>query len=253
MKFGSGRPQAPASSSRTKARALEELVGQPAAAARSGDALEAEEKLEHRPPGELGIEAEVLREEAEPRPHEPGIGDDVDAVEVHRAGRRLDEAGDDAHERALAGAVGAEQAEHPRRDLEIDSLERADRPRVDLHQPPDGQAGGGHGRPLFVAMKACSWTGRWRRETGLQAMPVSIVGLRPFSMTPPCGPTRRESEPTFRKPRPGTARPGGHHPAEPKTATRVFHWIFPHEGGASHFRSGGIDFTVDIFNVHLTE
>ena len=68
-------------------------VGHGPAAARARDALELEEELEHRAARELGIEAEVLREESEAGPHVAGVGDDVGAVEEHRAGRRLDEPG----------------------------------------------------------------------------------------------------------------------------------------------------------------
>ena len=53
------------------------------------------------------------------------IGRDVDAADVDRAARRLQDAGDHAQRRRLAGAVRAEKAEQlARRHLEIDRRRR---------------------------------------------------------------------------------------------------------------------------------
>ena len=131
--------------------ALEEFAGEGCPPLRPTDPFQAQEKLEHRLPGEVGIEPEILGQEPEPLADELGLLDDVGAVEPDVAGRRLNKPGDDAHEGRLPGAVGAEEAEHSLGNIEIDPLERAHRAGVDLHEAADGEAfgegssGGRHG------------------------------------------------------------------------------------------------------------
>src|SRR6185369_15492414 len=108
-------------------------------AAGSRHPLEIEQMGEHLLAGELGVEAEVLRQVAEPAAQRLRVGQDVRAVQLDAARGRLEEAGEDPHEGGLAGAVGSEQAEHPGRDVEIDSLQGRHRARVDFHQVADGQ------------------------------------------------------------------------------------------------------------------
>src|SRR5207247_1176249 len=87
--------------------------------------------------GKMRVETELLRQISQARAHSFGLGEDVLAVERNRAQGCLEQAGDDAHERGLAGTVGPEQAEHPHRDLEINPLESGDGAGVHLHETLD--------------------------------------------------------------------------------------------------------------------
>jgi hypothetical protein len=90
--------------------------------------------LEHGPAREVRIEAEFLRQVAEARPQSFGMLQDVDAVEIYSSRRGFEQPGEDFHERRLAGAVGAEKAEHPRSHVERNSLQGGHGTRVDLDE-----------------------------------------------------------------------------------------------------------------------
>jgi hypothetical protein len=124
--------------------AFEQLGHQRLAALRRIDALQAEQEVQHLRAAERGVEPEVLRQVAQPRPDGTRVLHDVDAVERDAAAGRLEQAGEDVHQRRLAGSVGAEQAEEALRDLERDALERSDGTGVDLDEVLDSQ----HGVPV---------------------------------------------------------------------------------------------------------
>src|SRR4030095_16265034 len=83
---------------------------------------------------EVRIEAELLRQIAELAPDELRILERVGAVERDLTGGRLEQAGDDAHERRLARAVRTEESEHSGRHGEAHALERGDGSGVDLDE-----------------------------------------------------------------------------------------------------------------------
>jgi hypothetical protein len=129
-------------------------------------------------PGEVRVEAELLRQVAEQRPHALGAGGHVLAVEHDAPRRRLEQARDDAHQRGLARPVRPQQAEHPVRDLEVDALQRSDRTGIHLDQSlmdsigPRGKAGvpgacvsngrhGGGSRHPAIVTRDMNWPGLW--------------------------------------------------------------------------------------------
>jgi len=121
--------------------ALEQFLGQRLQALGRGDALELQEVQQHLLAGEVRIEAELLRQVAEPRAHPLRIGDDVVPVEQHRARGGFEQAGEDAHERGLARAIGPEQSEHAERDVQIHTLKGRDRAGIDLDETTDFEHG----------------------------------------------------------------------------------------------------------------
>ena len=76
-----------------------------------------------------------------------GFADDVDVAEADAAfGRRL-QRGDSAHQRRLAGAVGAQQAEHPLGNGQADVVQRPRAVAVDVRQVFDSK----HESPASLA------------------------------------------------------------------------------------------------------
>jgi hypothetical protein len=66
----------------------------------------------HRRPHRFeGVGGQFLRHQADQRARGAVVGDDVVAVDRTRARAGIDDAADDADQRGLAGAVGAEQGE----------------------------------------------------------------------------------------------------------------------------------------------
>ena len=77
--------------------------------------------------GEVLVDRGVLAREADLVAQLRRVGDDVEAGDLGAAGVGPQQRREDPHDRRLAGAVGAEQAEHrARRGLEVDAVERAD-------------------------------------------------------------------------------------------------------------------------------
>ena len=91
---------------------LDDLLARPAL----GDALEQREVIEQVLRAHLRIDAELLRQVAERLAHLVLLLQHVDVAEADAAVVRLLQRGEDAHQRGLAGAVGAEQAVHSRRE-----------------------------------------------------------------------------------------------------------------------------------------
>jgi hypothetical protein len=111
-----------------------------------GDPLQDREVVEHRLRRDFRVNAELLREVAEEVADVVLLAEDVELAEARRAGVRLLQRGQRAHERRLAGAVRSEQAEHAGGDGEGDAVERADAVRIGLGQTVDLQFE--HGRMI---------------------------------------------------------------------------------------------------------
>ncbi len=79
-------------------------------------------------------EAVVLRHVADQPPDCRPLGDDVEVEHLRRPGGGLDEPEQDAEERALPCAVGADEPDHAGLDLEVEPVEREHVP-VALRQP----------------------------------------------------------------------------------------------------------------------
>ncbi len=80
--------------------------------------------VQHVERGDLGVDAEFLRQVAEDAADLIFLAEHVDAVESDRAGVGILQRRDGAHQRTLAGAVRADQAEHAVADGERKILER---------------------------------------------------------------------------------------------------------------------------------
>ena len=118
------------------------------------DPLEQREVVEQLLRPHVRIDAELLRQVAQRPADVVLLPHDVESplracrgvAQVNRAGVRLLERGEDAHQRGLAGAVGAEQAVHPRRDRERHVLQRLHAVGVGLGHASNVQL---HGRLLI--------------------------------------------------------------------------------------------------------
>jgi hypothetical protein len=94
----------------------------------------------HRVPHRLeGIGVQLLRHQADGRARAAPVALDVVAIGEHRALTRVDDAADDADQRGLAGAIGAEQREDlAAADVEVDVVQRDMARCIGLAQPGDG-------------------------------------------------------------------------------------------------------------------
>ncbi len=106
-----------------QADGLEHLADAPPARRQVVQSRELGQRVEHLRDRLQAPGAEFLRQIAEQPAHRAAVGDDVEAVHGDAARRRHEQRADDAHQRALAGSVGPEQAEQPRADLEVDVVE----------------------------------------------------------------------------------------------------------------------------------
>jgi hypothetical protein len=105
----------------------EQLVG-PAARLGRGQPVQAPEQDQVLAAGQVLVDRGVLPRQADHRTHVLGLGHDVEAGHRGASGIRTQERGQDPHRRGLAGAVGAEQAEHAALgDLEIEAGQGSDR------------------------------------------------------------------------------------------------------------------------------
>ena len=127
-----------------------------------GHAEEPGEEVDVLEDAELEVEvlAQTLGHEGDARAGGVTVGGlgHVAAEDVYRAGLNLLRAGDQAHERGLADAVGADQADHTAGgDVEVEGVKRAGGPisvrdatdrchrrRVMVRRSGDAHAGGGH-------------------------------------------------------------------------------------------------------------
>src|SRR5204863_8502618 len=89
-------------------------------------------RLEH-----VGVQ--LLRHKPDPRARLAIVANDVESIDERFARRRPDDPADDADERGLAGAVGAEEREDfAPPDLEVDALQRLQPGGVALGASPAG-------------------------------------------------------------------------------------------------------------------
>ena len=92
-----------------------------------------------RPHGLEGVGVQFLRHQPDQRAGGAIVADDVMAIDRDLALRGDQDAADDADQRGLAGAVGAEQSEDlAALDVEIDVVERLEPGRIGLRQIADG-------------------------------------------------------------------------------------------------------------------
>ena len=75
---------------------------------------------------DLEREAVVLGHVADQLPDLEAVRGDVEAEHLGRAGRRLEQAEQDLDQRALAGAVRADEPDHARLEVEVEVVERDD-------------------------------------------------------------------------------------------------------------------------------
>ena len=98
------------------------------AAPRSGDAVEPGVNANILGAGELGVAGHVLRNHSNRGAHRVGVANDIVPGHDRRAAGGRHQRGQHADERALAGAVGSEQAEDlAALDLEADVIHRQQR------------------------------------------------------------------------------------------------------------------------------
>jgi hypothetical protein len=83
-----------------------------------GDALQHREVIEQALRAHFRIHAKLLRQVTEGLADLVFLADDVDAAESNGPAVRLLQRGQHAHQRGLAGPIGAEQTVHPRRNRE---------------------------------------------------------------------------------------------------------------------------------------
>jgi hypothetical protein len=94
---------------------------------RPTDPVQAALQLQQLAPRLDRIEADLLERHADPPPYRGGIVDHVHARHAGAAGGRREERAEHPHGGGLAGAVGAEEAEHlPLGDGEVDVANRLD-------------------------------------------------------------------------------------------------------------------------------
>ena len=118
---------------------IEESVDHFFAFAGVGDSLHDGEVMKHVDGVHFRVHAEFLREVAEDLADGVFLLEDVEVVEPDFAFVGILERGDGAHERAFAGAVGAEQAEHVVADGERDVAEGFDAVGIGFGEAGDFQ------------------------------------------------------------------------------------------------------------------
>src|SRR6185437_9660837 len=107
------------------------------------------ERTQVRAAGEVRVERGRFHERADLEQPPPVVAREWPAEQLDRARVRMEQAGEQAHRRRLAGAVGAEEAvDNPARDGQVEAVEGEPR-AVALAQAARRQgegAGGGHRR-----------------------------------------------------------------------------------------------------------
>src|SRR5688572_15912454 len=92
------------------------------------------EQIEGR---DLRVDAEILRQIAEPMAQASRIGDDIESVENDRPFVRFLKRGNGAHERRLAGAIRPEKTEETFADFKVDVVECANAVRIGFREMRD--------------------------------------------------------------------------------------------------------------------
>ena len=112
-----------------------ERLGHPALQLGAGDPVELALDHEVLAAGGVGVDAVLLAHDADRMADAHRLGEDVETGHAGAARVGAGEGGEDADGGALAGAVGAQQAEHGARlDLEVEAVERAHVARVGLDE-----------------------------------------------------------------------------------------------------------------------
>ena len=124
-------------------RDLQQAIHHLAALTGRREAFQDREMLEHVARRGSRIHTELLRQISEDAAKGVFLADDVDAIEGDGALVRIDERRDGSHQRALAGTVRTEQAEHARRNLERHAVQGADAATVRLRDVVNAE----HGSP----------------------------------------------------------------------------------------------------------
>ncbi len=85
------------------------------------DAVHAAEVRKVFSGGQTGVEGDVLRNQPDPLPGLPGVFEEIDAADVHAAGIRRQEPGQQRDGRCFSGAVGAQEShDFPRIDRQAE-------------------------------------------------------------------------------------------------------------------------------------
>ena len=128
-------PHAARESGRLPVRVLVQVdrLQQVPQARRIAHALQRREVLQEFQRGQVRIDAEILRQEAEAPAYRIGLAHDVGTVEQYLAAGRPGQRGDHLHQRRLAGAVMADQADHAGGQLQTDVVDRTDVVRIGFH------------------------------------------------------------------------------------------------------------------------
>ncbi len=116
---------------------LQQAVDDFAPARLVGQALQYGEMVEQFVSGHFRVDAEVLGQVAEQAADRVFFVEHIEVAEKYRPGIAFLQGGQGPHQRRLAGAVRAEQAEHPRRDGQADLVQRHDAVGVGLGQIAD--------------------------------------------------------------------------------------------------------------------
>jgi hypothetical protein len=154
------------------------------------------DQLEVLPPGQQLVDGRVLAGQPDRRPQRNGVPHDVETGDPRVPGVRLQQGGEDPHQRRLARAVRAEQAQHPPGlNVQTHADERLDRTErlaqvLDLdhgvgpRQPARlaDHGGRGHLHPLVLRPASCSPS----RSTLLRIMNSSCSSRRRNQARCPC-------------------------------------------------------------------
>ena len=130
-----------------EAEPLEQLVG-PGPDDAPGQVREPADEAQVLAAGQVLVDRGVLAGEADALANGLGVAGHVDAEHLGPAVVGLEDGGEDAHGRRLAGAVGSEQAEHRAgRHGEVDAGQRLDGAEAlgEALDPDGGGGGRGHG------------------------------------------------------------------------------------------------------------
>ena len=144
---------------------LEQLVGA-LLRRRLPEVVEPPDHLEILEPGQVLVDGRVLAREADLGPQRGGVALHIEPGDPGRSRIGLEQGGEDPHRGGLAGAVGAQQAEHTARAHgEIDAVEGPNR-AVRLLEPLDNDRIIGHAAKLGQHLRPFStvWhtVARWK-------------------------------------------------------------------------------------------
>ncbi len=152
-------------------------------------------ETDRRPYGLKSVGGQFLRHQPDQAAGLAVIDDDVMAVDLNAAFRRVDDAADDTDQRRLAGAVGTQKRENfPTADIQADILQRLKAGVIGFRQVGDGYERV-HGRDTFrlcrhkvnygnqrVRFSSCHAPGRYifpPKEMTMLKISISSASRRP--------------------------------------------------------------------------